>query len=107
MSARLMAVGRRLMVAEDDDLVLLNPDNGNATDRGDNALEGCNAMAVLSDGHLWAWGGFEGQPVVTRRDGRTGAALGSWELPADGVVTCGGAAWVWTDEGALFKLGLS
>lgn len=106
MRARLLANGRRLMAAEGDDLVLLDAESGKATDRSDGVLEGCNAMAVLSDGNLWAWGGFMGLPRVVRCDGRTGAPLREWELPAAGVVTCGGAGWAWTEEGALYRLEL-
>jgi hypothetical protein len=106
MKARLLALGRRLMAAEGDDLVVLDAERGHGMDRNPEALEGCNAMAVLSDGHLWAWGGFEGSLRVARLDGRTGATLGEWELPADGVVVGGGSAWVWTDEGTLFKLAI-
>ena len=106
LDARLLAVGRRLMAAEGDDLVVLETRTGYAVDRNIDALEGCNAMAALSDGNLWAWGGFEGEARVIRLDGRTGRTLSSWDVPADGVVTGGGAAWAWTDEGALLRLAL-
>jgi len=106
LEARLLAVGRRLMVAEEDDLVVLETKTGNAMARNPGVLEGCNAMAALSDGNLWAWGGFEGDARVVQLDGRTGQTLRSWEVPADGVVVGGGAAWIWTEEGALVRLAL-
>ena len=104
MMAHLLALGRHLFVASGDDLVLLDPESGTVRRRAKGGLADMEGFAATSDGHLWAWGGTEGPAAVRCLDGDTGAHRRSWEIPADGVVTSSGSAWIWTDDGMLVQL---
>ncbi len=104
LGAHLLAQGRHLYVADGADLVLVDAETGRERQRSPDALGDAEGLVATSDGHVWAWGGLEGEALVRCLDGATGAHRRSWALPADGVVVGWGAAWVWTDDGMLVRL---
>lgn len=104
LGVHLLALGRHLFAACGEDLVLLDADTGRIRQRAVGVLGDAEGFAALSDGHLWAWGGVDGEPVVRCLDGATGAHRRRWSLPADGVVVVSGAAWAWSDDGMLVRL---
>jgi hypothetical protein len=104
LTPHLLAQGRHLYAACGPDLVLLDAESGVFRLRSEGAIGDAEGMVATSDGHLWTWGGVEGEPLVRCLDGATGSHRNSWDLPADGVAVGWGAAWIWTDDGMLVKL---
>lgn|GEM_PF-5010583 len=104
LAPHLLAQGRHLFAAVDTDLVLVDAETGRERGRSRGAVGDAEGMVATSDGHLWTWGGLDGEARVCCLDGTTGAHRSSWALPADGVTVASGAAWVWTEDGMLVRL---